>query len=83
MLTSALQKDERRRGEAMARIMNALEPSNGSLYASLGKARAALAMMLDGYRQRGWKVEAHSDDPERWIVTDDSGQLIGDYYVEE
>ena len=67
----------------LARIVNLADPDNAELFPSLEAAKEAFAAWKDNWRKQGWEVIDHEDEENRCTVSDDTGQFIGEFYVED
>ena len=67
----------------MARIVNMADPDSAELFPSVDEANAAFLTMLDGWRGQGYDVVPNQHEENRYTVSDDAGQFIGEFYVEE
>ncbi|WP_299082582.1 hypothetical protein [uncultured Paraglaciecola sp.] len=67
----------------MAKIVNIADPENASLHVSVEEAEKALAVMLDRWGSQGYAIVPHSDDANRYTVSDKTGQFIGEFHIED
>lgn len=67
----------------MARIVNMADPDSAELFPSVDEANAAFIARLDAWRKSGWEVIPNQHEENRYTVSDETGQFIGEFYVEE
>ena len=59
------------------------DPDNAELFPSQDAAEQALTERVANWRRRGWKVIASEHEENRYTVSDDRGQFVGEFYLED